>query len=184
MSKITENNLGSSLRTKINRTGMLSDAIGGVDTFEHLPETNDVVLGTGITFIPDLTQIGNHDLVIVADANGDSHGTNAIYKASTTNTAGAVVTWTFMAGLSEPAIPIPAPVSALSSNMPAVLGTPPALAQNVKDAWDANNLSVEVYINGLREMGFTIDSDKKLQLTGYTMDGWTASDIVEVIAWL
>ena len=184
MVRISRNNLSAALKTELDRLSTIGDVIGGVDAYDHLPATNTAVSGTGVSLLPSVTRIKEHDLVIVADASGDSHGLNAIYEADTTGTAGANVTWVFIYNMETPQVHVPVRTSVLTSNVPAVVGTPPALSEAVKAAWDANPASVEVLINGLGETGFTVDSNRKLQLTGYTADGWTAEDTVEVVAWL
>jgi len=84
-----------------------------------------------------------------------------------------------------PVIAAVKPVWALTSNVPAVLYNPPVLSQTVADAYVNNSLSVEVYINGLRETAFSINQQTCVfQLIGYNPPGWTADDIVEVIAWI
>jgi hypothetical protein len=184
MVKVSRNNLSPALQAELDRLATLGDLIGGCDTFEHLPTTNDVISGAGLTFIASLTEIDDHDLVMVADASGDSHGINAIYEASTTTTGGAAVTWTFVYNMNVPVVNVPVRTSVLSSDIATAVATPPAVAVAVKNAWTANPLSVEVYVNGLNEPDFTIDTNSKLQLTGYTADGWTIDDSLEVYAWL
>jgi hypothetical protein len=71
--------------------------------------------------------------------------------------------------------------SALSSNVPAVVNTPPVVSDACYAAYTESPSLVEVYVNGLLETGFTIDTTAKtLTLTGYTDTGWTADDTVEV----
>ena len=181
---ISRNNLSQALKDELDRLSAIGDLIGGVDTYGHLPAVNTGVSGTGLSLLPGVTQIKAHDLVIVSDASGDGHGINAIYEADTTETAGAAVTWVFVYNMETPQVHVPLRTSVLSSNVPAVVGTPPVLSEEVKAAWDANPASVEVLVNGLGETGFTLDGGRKLQLTGYTADGWTADDTVEVFAWL
>ena len=184
MVRISRNNLSAALKGELDRLSTIGDVIGGVDVYDHLPATNTAVSGTGVSLLPSVTRIKAHDLVIVSDATDDSNGLNAIYEADTTATAGAGVTWTFIYNMETPQVHVPVRTGVLTSNVPAVVGTPPALSTAVKAAWDANPASVEVLINGLSETGFTLSSDRQLQLTGYTADGWTAEDTVEVFAWL
>ena len=162
----------------------IGDLIGGVDTYGHLPAVNTGVSGAGLSLLPSVKQIRAFDLVVVSDASGDGHGINAVYEADTASMAGDGVTWVFLYNTATPKIQVQARTGVLSSSVREVAGDPPALSEEVKAAWDANPASVEVRINGLGETGFTIDGGRKLQLTGYTADGWTADDTVEVFAWL
>jgi hypothetical protein len=184
MVRISRNNLSEALKGELDRLSTIGDVIGGVDFYGNMPANNLNISGGGLSLLPSVSQIKKHDLIIVADATEDSHGLNAIYEADTAETAGDDVAWVFVYNMETPQVYVPVRTSVLTSNVPAVVGTPPVLSTTVKAAWDANPASVEVLINGLSETGFTIDSSRKLQLTGYTVDGWTSADTVEVFAWL
>jgi hypothetical protein len=182
MIRISRNNLSPELQIELSRLSTIGDLIGGAATFADLPTENDDFLGAGLSIIDDVTQIKSHDLIIVSDALADGHGRNAIYEASTADATGEDVTWSYVMNM---VVPIPKRTSVLSTNVPAVIGgTADVIADDVYAIWNSDHKTVEVFVNGLYETGFTIDeTTKKLSLTGYPTDGWTAADVVEVFVW-
>jgi len=149
---------------------------GGYGTFDHAALTNRDIDNqhpiAAITGLDDFTRNVTERLSRKLDRNlgGDNAG-----KFLSIDLQGNIV----------PVIAAVKPVWALISNVPAVLYNPPLLSQTVADAYANNSLSVEVYINGLRETAFSINQTTCVfQLNGYNPPGWTADDIVEVIAWI
>jgi hypothetical protein len=182
MIRISRNNLSPELKAELSRLSRIGDLIGGASTFADLPTENDALTGAGLSIIDEVIQIKSHDIIVVADALADGHGRNAIYEASTTTTAGDAVTWAYVTNME---FPIPKRTLVLSTNVPAVIGgTVDVIADDVYAIWNSDHKAVEVFVNGLYETGFIIDENtKKLSLTGYPTDGWTAEDIVEVFVW-
>jgi hypothetical protein len=179
MVRISKNNLSIPLQNELKRLSTIGDLIGGVDTFSHLPTENDD-FGEGASIIASVTKIKSHDLVIVSDATEDSRGLNAIYEASTSETEGDDVTWSYVMNM---VVPIPKRVASLSTTVQNVLDGNVTVDDDVKNIWDSDPQAVEVFVNGLYETGFTFDSSKKLVLTNYPTEGWTNADTVEIFIW-
>lgn len=171
MGQISKMQLNQELRDELARLGTIGDLIGGIDTFAALPTVNNAGF-TGLV----KTQIQNHDLLLVADASADGHGMDAIYEAATTSTAGGAVSWTFVINFKQKNWH-----AELSSNVPAVVGTPPTVSDACYAAYTTSAANVRVLVNGLEETGFTISAAKVLTLTGYTADGWTSGDTVSAL---
>jgi hypothetical protein len=119
--------------------------------------------------------------VVVDDASADSHGTNAMYEATTTKTAGAAVTWAYLAKFATPGGAAQKTRKLyLATNVSAVISSAPVVSDAVYAAYTENAAMVEVYVNGMQEKDFTINSSKEFSLTGYTADGWTSADAVDI----
>jgi hypothetical protein len=179
MVRISKNNLSVELQNELKRLSTIGDLIGGVDTFSNLPTENDE-FGEGASIIASVTKIKSHDLVIVSDATADGHGLNAIYEASTSETEGDEVSWTYVMNME---VPLPKRVASLSTTVQNALDGSVAVDGDVKAIWDADPQAVEVFVNGLYETGFTFDSSNKLVLTNYPAEGWTEADTVEIFVW-
>jgi hypothetical protein len=162
----------------ISKLNVIGDLIGSVEAFSNLPSVNNAGL-TGLV----TSQIGNHDLIIVEDASADNHGNNAIYEATTTDIAGASVTWTYLAAFETTVGGGKSWTKAASTTADVVLGEDGYVCSDaIIAAYTANASYVRIEVNGLNEPGFTIDtsSTKKLTLTGYSASDWTSADTVVI----
>jgi hypothetical protein len=183
MIRLSKNNLSDELKNELNRLSTIGDLIGGVDKYENLPTTNTDISGTGISIIGTVSKIKSHDIIIVSDATSVNKGRNAMYEAaSASDEDAAALTWTFVMNM---IVPLPKRHLALTTNVPAIMGSSgtPTVTNEVKTIWTNDHLDVEVYVNGLHEAGFEINSDNEIVLIGYPSTGWTGADTVEVYYW-
>jgi hypothetical protein len=176
MVKINKNFMPSAWTDELERLGSIGDLIGGIDTFAGLPTVNNAGFSGLVK-----TQIEAHDLLVVRDASADNHGKNALYEASTTATAGDALSWTFLVNFD---LTFPAPKewrTDITTDVPTAIATPQTVGDAAYAAYMENPLNVQVYVGPVREFDFAIDSSKKLTLSNYTADGWTAEDTVRVL---